>query len=178
MTQSTESIVVAGGCFWCLDAAFRQIEGITKVVSGYTGGQTLNPTYYQVASGETGHAEAVEVTFDPAVISLRDVLDIFWALHNPTTLNRQGADVGTQYRSAIFYRDNEQRQIVEASVKAVQSLWSDPIVTQVKPLEHFYPAEAEHQDYFNKNPQAAYCQVVINPKLQKLREKFNQRLKK
>jgi len=178
MTQSTESIVVAGGCFWCLDAAFRQIEGVTKVVSGYTGGQTLNPTYYQVASGETGHAEAVEVTFNPAIISLSDILDIFWALHNPTTLNRQGADVGTQYRSAIFYGDDEQRQIVEASVQAVQSLWSDPIVTQVKPLEYFYPAEAEHQDYFNKNPQAAYCQVVINPKLQKLREKFNQRLKK
>lgn len=178
MTKSTQSIVLAGGCFWCLDAAFRQIEGVTQVTSGYTGGQTIDPTYYQVASGETGHAEAVQVVFNPAAITLDDILDIFWALHNPTTLNRQGADVGTQYRSAIFYADDSQRVAAETSLKRTQKLWKDTIVTQIEPLERFYPAEDEHQDYFNKNPQAAYCQIVINPKLDKLRQRFNRRLKR
>ncbi|TAK89726.1 peptide-methionine (S)-S-oxide reductase [Patescibacteria group bacterium] len=176
MTSSSQSIVLAGGCFWCIDAAFRMINGITSVTSGYTGGQTLNPTYYQVVSGETGHAEAVRVEFNPSIISLEDVLDIFWALHNPTTLNRQGADIGPQYRSAIFYLDQAQKKIAEASIKKVAKLWSDPVVTKLEPLEQFYPAEPEHQNYFARNPQAAYCQVIINPKLEKLRQKFSERL--
>jgi len=168
---------LAGGCFWCLDAAYRQIEGVTRVVSGYAGGAVPNPSYEQVCTGRTGHAEAVQVSFDPEVISFDDVLDVFWSIHDPTQLNRQGADVGTQYRSAIFVHDDAQREAAERSRTAVQALWRDPVVTEIVPLDHFWPAEEYHQDYFNRNPDNGYCQVVINPKLHKLRQKHAARLR-
>ncbi len=175
--STTESAILGGGCFWCLDASFRQINGVEDVISGYAGGQKANPTYEQVSSGTTGHAEVVKVLYDPKIISYEDVLDIFWAIHDPTTPNRQGSDVGPQYRSVIFYQDEEQHKLAEQSKADVAKLWPNPIVTEIKPLEHFYTAEAYHQDYFAKNPAQAYCQLVINPKLQKLREKFAAKLK-
>jgi peptide-methionine (S)-S-oxide reductase len=174
---ATQTAVLAGGCFWCLDAAYRMVEGVTAVTSGYAGGHWPNPTYERVTTGTTGHAESVRIEFDPKAISYADILDIFWALHNPTTLNRQGNDVGTQYRSVIFYAGADQKRTAEASLAAAAKLWSDPIVTQLVPLDEFYAAEDYHQDYYAKNPEAGYCQVVINPKLAKLREKFAARLK-
>jgi peptide-methionine (S)-S-oxide reductase len=167
---TTQTATLAGGCFWCLDAAYRQVEGVTGVVSGYTGGGPANPTYEQVCTGATGHAEAVQVEFDPAVISYDDILDVLWSIHDPTTLNRQGADIGTQYRSAIYYTDDAQKQAAEASRDAVQQLWQDPVVTQIERLRDFYPAEEYHQDFFARNPDQGYCRAVINPKLTKLRE--------
>src|SRR5579859_1834687 len=157
MTDKTESAVLAGGCFWCLDAAYRRIEGVTDVVAGYAGGERPDPTYEQVCSGRTGHAEVVSVEFDPNVISFADLLDIFWTIHDPTTLNRQGADVGTQYRSAIFYQDEAQRAAAEASRAAAQELWPQPIVTEITPLATFYPAEEYHQNYYERNPAQGYC---------------------
>jgi peptide-methionine (S)-S-oxide reductase len=177
MSDKREIATLAGGCFWCLDAAYRRIDGVTRVVSGYAGGQSANPTYQQVCSGTTGHAEVVQVEFDPDVISYPEVLDIFWTIHDPTTLNRQGADVGTQYRSAIYYHDDKQRAAAEASRDAVQQLWSDPVVTEIAPLQEFYPAEAYHQDYYARNPGQGYCVAVINPKLKKLREHHAARVK-
>ncbi len=173
----TEQAYLAGGCFWCLDAAYREIKGVVEVVSGYSGGDKPNPTYEQVSGAQTGHAEVVKVTYDPATISYNDILDIFWAIHDPTTLNRQGADVGSQYRSVIFYVDETQHKSAERSKQQVQALWKDPVVTEVVPLKSFYPAEPYHQNYFANNPTQAYCQVVINPKLAKLRQKFAARLK-
>lgn len=170
-------IVLGGGCFWCLDAAFRLIKGVTSVTSGYAGGDSVGPDYYSVATGITGHAEVVKVEFDPKLISLTEVLDIFWVLHDPTTLNRQGNDVGAQYRSIILYTSKDQQKIIEESLAKARKLWPGSIVTEVTPLTSFYPAEPEHQNYFEKHPEQAYCQVVINPKLQKLRQKFAQRLK-
>lgn len=175
--MKTETATLGGGCFWCLDAAFRQIKGVENVVSGYAGGSIEKPTYDQVCSGSTGHAEVVQVRYDPKVISYEDVLDIFWAIHDPTTPNRQGSDVGPQYRSIILYEDEVQRQAAEDSAMRIGKLWPNPIVTEIKKLEHFYPAEEFHQDYFAKNPTQGYCQIVINPKLAKLREKFASRLK-
>jgi peptide-methionine (S)-S-oxide reductase len=175
--RRTELATLAGGCFWCLDAAYRQIEGVTRVVSGYAGGALADPTYEQVCTGRTGHAEAVQVEYDPSVISYDDVLDVLWSIHDPTTLNRQGADAGTQYRSAIFVHDEAQRAAAERSKAAVQEHWSDPVVTEVVPLDRFWPAEEYHQDYFARNPDSGYCQVVINPKLRKLREKHAARLR-
>lgn len=172
-----EKVVLGGGCFWCLDAAFRQIKGVERVVAGYAGGTDGEPTYEKVCGGNTGHAEVVEVWYDPKIIAYEDVLDIFWAVHDPTQLNRQGNDVGTQYRSVIFFYDDVQRQLAEDSAMRVGQLWDKPIVTEIKKLEHFYPAEEYHQNYFAKNPEQGYCQVVINPKLQKLREKFEARLR-
>lgn len=172
-----EKIILGGGCFWCLDASYRLIHGVTEVVSGYAGGKTESPNYEEVSGGSTGHAEVVQVSFDTAILTLDDVLEIFWTIHDPTTLNRQGNDVGTQYRSIILYSNDIQKSIAEASIVKVQELWDDPIVTELKPLEVFYPAEDYHQDYFAKNPTQSYCQVVINPKLAKLREKFAARLK-
>jgi peptide-methionine (S)-S-oxide reductase len=173
----TEVATLGGGCFWCLDAAYRQIEGVTRVVSGYAGGALANPTYEQVCGGRTGHAEVVQVEFDPAVISYEDVLDVFWSIHDPTTLDRQGGDVGTQYRSAIFVHDEAQRAAAERSRAAVQEHWSQPVVTEITPLDRFWMAEDYHQDYFARNPNQGYCQVVINPKLRKLREKHAARLR-
>ena len=169
--------VLGGGCFWCLDAAYRQIKGVVQVSSGYAGGKIDFPTYEQVTSGQTGHAEVVEVTFDPSQISYAEILDIFWALHDPTTLNRQGADIGSQYRSVIFYQDEEQKLTAQKSIEQVQGLWPDPVVTELAALPKFYTAEDYHQNYFSQHPTSAYCQVVINPKLNKLRAKFADRLK-
>lgn len=172
-----ESVVLGGGCFWCLDASYKLIKGVSEVISGYAGGDTENPDYYSVASQTTGHAEVVQVTFDTSIISLEDILDIFWAIHDPTTPNRQGNDVGPEYRSIILYTDEKQKQIVEKSVVQAQKLWNDPVVTEVSQLEMFYPAEDYHQDYFAKNPEQGYCQVIINPKLAKLLQKFADRIK-
>lgn len=164
--------VLAGGCFWCLDAVYRRVKGVTSVVSGYTGGTTINPGYYDVATGTTGHAEAVKVEFDESVIPADVILDIFFLAHDPTTLNRQGADVGTQYRSGMFYIDDAQKLQFEQAVGRAQKIWDDPIVTEMTPLDTFYGAEDEHQDYFNKNPEAGYCSVVIAPKVAKVRATY------
>ncbi len=170
--HSEDSIVLAGGCFWCLDAAYRLVKGVTNVTSGYSGGTVPNPTMDMVYAGGTGHAETVKVDFDPAVISLKTILDIFWTIHDPTTLNRQGNDVGDEYRSAIFYKDDAQKKIVEESLEGARKVWTDKIVTQVNKLEAFYPADEDNQNFFEKHPDKAYCQIIINPKLKKLREKF------
>jgi peptide-methionine (S)-S-oxide reductase len=173
-----ETIVLAGGCFWCIEALFKQLKGIESAVSGYTGGTTENPTYDQMHYENTGHAEAVQITYDPKVISYQELLEIFYAVHDPTTLNRQGNDVGEQYRSAIFYQNDEQKKIAEDVTKNFAAKhWSEPIVTEIVPLKKFWPAEDYHQNYFERNPEQAYCQVVINPKLAKFREKFASRLK-
>lgn len=171
--------VLGGGCFWCLDALYRRIEGVTKIISGYAGGTTTDqPSYYDVASGVTGHAEVVRITFDETIIQPEVILDIFFTFHDPTTLNRQGADEGTQYRSVMLYEDDDQKAQFEIARDRAQTLWHDPIVTEIKPLDIFYPAEEEHQDYFTKNPEAGYCQVIIAPKLAKARSRFKQWLKK
>lgn len=169
-----EIATLGAGCFWCLHAACAELRGVTKVVSGYAGGHLANPDYRQVCSGKTGHAEVVQITFDPGVITFRDLLRVFFTLHDPTTLNRQGADVGTQYRSAIFYENAGQKQAAEEVIAELTAahLWANPIVTQVAPLEKFYPAEAYHQDYFKNNPNQGYCQVVIAPKVAKFRKQF------
>jgi len=176
---SSEVATLAGGCFWCLEAVFKQIAGVEKVVSGYTGGTTVNPTYEQVCSGRTGHAEAVQVSFDPLKISYREILEIFFSIHDPTTLDRQGADVGTQYRSAIFYHNEQQKMAAEkltAELNTAQ-LWKNPIVTQIVPLRIFYPAEDYHQGYFAQYPEQGYCRAVISPKLNKFRRQWSKRLK-
>ena len=164
----TDSIVLGGGCFWCVEALYETLDGVEKVESGYAGGTTSNPSYEQVTSGRTGHAEVVKITFEPAVISLEELLRFFWDAHDPTTLNRQGADVGTQYRSIILYSSPEQEAAAKASLAAAQTKLRDPIVTQIVPLETFYKAEGYHQDYFRNNPNAPYCRYVIAPKLKKL----------
>jgi peptide-methionine (S)-S-oxide reductase len=171
---------LAGGCFWCLEAVFLDLQGVESVASGYAGGRRPNPTYEQVCTGTTGHAEVVQIVFDPKQISFRDLLDVFFTIHDPTTLDRQGADVGTQYRSAIFYHDAEQKKVAEETIAALnaEQLWDDPIVTQVTPLDKFYPAEDYHRDYFNRNPTQAYCRAVIAPKVAKARSKFLTKLKK
>lgn len=177
--MSKEVITLGGGCFWCLEAVYDQLEGIDDVVSGYAGGTVANPTYQDVCRGTTGHAEVVQVTFDSETISTGEILDVFFTIHDPTTLNRQGADVGTQYRSAIFYHSPEQKQIAEDKIAALEreGLWGDPIVTKVTPMDTFYPAEGYHQEYFQRNPNAGYCRVVISPKVSKFRQKFAHRLK-
>lgn len=164
--------VLAGGCFWCLDAIYRRLKGVETVYSGYVGGQTVNPSYHEVATGETGHAEAVQITFDESIIPAEAILDLFFLIHDPTTLNRQGADIGTQYRSAMFYKDDDQRIVFEEAIKRAHKHWSEPIVTEISKLETFYPAEEEHQDYFNKNPGNGYCTVVIAPKIVKARAAY------
>lgn len=178
-SQKTETATLAGGCFWCLEAIFGQAKGVLKVTSGYCGGHTPHPTYQQVCTDTTGHAEAVQILYDPQVISYRDLLDIFFAVHDPTTLNRQGADVGSQYRSAIFYHDETQRRLAEATIAELDAakIWPNPIVTQVVPLDVFYPAEAYHQNYFARHPEQPYCSSVINPKVKKFRQKFTFYLK-
>ncbi len=180
MTSPTLQLAtLGGGCFWCLEAVFEQLRGVHKVVSGYCGGAVPNVTYDEVCTGRTGHAEVIQITFDPAEISLADLLDVFFAMHDPTTLNRQGADVGTQYRSAIFYHDDEQQRIAAAKIDELNGakIWNGPIVTQVAPLEPFYAAEDYHQGYFRSHPAQGYCQAVISPKVAKLRQKFAHRLR-
>jgi peptide-methionine (S)-S-oxide reductase len=171
---------LAGGCFWCLEAVFLQLMGVSAAQSGYAGGKRPNPTYEQVCSGATGHAEVVRVTFDPSVISFSDLLDVFFTIHDPTTLNRQGADSGTQYRSAVFYESPEQEKETRAKIAALEAehVWDDPIVTEVVPLEQFWPAENYHDDYFARNPQNPYCAAVIAPKVAKARKHFFAKLSK
>ena len=174
MKQAT----LGGGCFWCLDAFYRRVNGVTTVESGYSGGHVDNPSMARVYEGDTGHAEVVQVTFDSAVISYREILEIFFAMHDPTTLNRQGNDVGDEYRSVIFYHSEEQKRIAEDMIQNfAPTLYKDPVVTQLEPLEKFWPADEDNQDYFTKNPNAGYCMVVIDPKVQKLRQKFAQKLR-
>lgn len=173
-----EVATLAGGCFWCLEAVFLQLRGVHSVKSGYAGGRRPNPTYDQVCTGTTGHAEVVQVTFDPLAIGYRDLLDVFFTIHDPTTLNRQGGDVGTQYRSALFFHSPEQERVARESVAALAAakVWPDPIVTEIVPLETFWPAETYHGDYFARNPQNPYCAVVIAPKVAKARKAFLERL--
>jgi peptide-methionine (S)-S-oxide reductase len=173
-TPELRQATLGGGCFWCVEAVFETFEGVRSVVSGYAGGSTPNPAYEQVCSGNTGHAEVVQIEFDPSKISYEQLLEVFWATHDPTTPNRQGADTGTQYRSIILTHDDEQKQIAERSKTAAAKRFSDPIVTEIVPLTTFYPAEEYHQDYFKKNPNAPYCAYVISPKLQKLQKLRNQ----
>jgi peptide-methionine (S)-S-oxide reductase len=178
-TNRMEVATLAGGCFWCLEAVYEQLRGVKEVVSGYAGGHVLNPTYRQVTSGATGHAEVVQITYDPDEVSFRALLEVFFTIHDPTTLNRQGADVGTQYRSAIFYHNQEQRAIAEEVIRGMEEagVWDDPIVTQLAPLDAFYRAEDYHQEYYRNNPYQPYCQVVIRPKVAKFRQKYIDRLR-
>jgi peptide-methionine (S)-S-oxide reductase len=176
----TEVATLAGGCFWCLEAIFMEVDGVENVISGYTGGTTVNPTYQKVCSDSTGHAEAVQLTFNTSKISYREILQIFFSVHDPTTLNQQGADVGTQYRSAIFYHNDRQRAIAEAFIGELNEahLWEKPIVTQVAPLDKFYPAEDYHREYFSRHPEQSYCQAVISPKVNKFRKQWTKHLKR
>ena len=175
-----EVATLAGGCFWCLEAVFKELKGVQRVLSGYTGGKKVNPTYKEVCSDKTGHAEAIDVTFFNDVISYREILEIFFTIHDPTTLNRQGNDVGTQYRSAIFYHNEAQKIIAEQVIQEINAahIWDKPIVTEIKPYTKFFSAEDYHRDYFERNPQQSYCQVVIAPKVTKFREQWADKLRK
>jgi peptide-methionine (S)-S-oxide reductase len=170
MSERQETATLAGGCFWCIEAVFELVRGIESLVSGYAGGTTANPTYYDICTGLTGHAEVVQLTFDPDVVTYREILDLFFVIHDPTTLNRQGPDSGTQYRSAIYYHNEAQREQAEAALGAVQVLWPQPIVTEIEAMPEFYPAENYHQEYFRMNPGQGYCQVIIAPKVAKFRK--------
>ena len=177
--NKTEKATLAGGCFWCLEAIYDDLKGVLSVESGYAGGHTANPSYKLVCTGTTGHAEVVQVTYDPAVISYQDLLHIFFTIHDPTTLNRQGADIGTQYRSAIFYHNEAQKKIAEDTLKEIEAekIWNDPIVTEISPLDTFYVAEDYHQEYFANNPNQPYCRAVVAPKVAKFRKKYTEKLK-
>jgi len=177
--MTTQLATLAGGCFWCLEAVFEQLKGVKKVDSGYSGGHVPNPSYEAVCTGTTGHAEVTQVTSDPDVISFRDLLGVFFSIHDPTTPDRQGGDVGTQYRSAIFHHDDEQRRVAEDLVRELEAehVFDDPIVTKIEPLEAFYPAEEYHREYYRRNPTQAYCRAVIAPKVAKLRSKYLAKLK-
>ena len=174
-----EQATVAGGCFWCIESAFNSVDGVDSAYSGYAGGEALSPTYEQVCTGNTGHAEVVRINFDADKTSYRDILEIFFALHNPTQLNRQGNDVGSQYRSAIFYHNDEQREQAEKIIAEIseQQIWPDPVVTEVVELSNYSQAEDYHQDYFRRNPQNQYCNMVVAPKLAKFKQKFASKLK-
>jgi peptide-methionine (S)-S-oxide reductase len=174
-----ELATLAGGCFWCLEAVYKGLRGVESVVSGYAGGDVPRPTYNQVCTGTTGHAEVVQLTFDPRAVSFRELLEVFFTVHDPTTLNRQGADVGTQYRSAIFYHSPAQRETAEQTIAELTAarLWDAPIVTEVVPFEEFYPAEDYHQNYFENNPFQPYCRAVVAPKVAKFRKQFLEKLK-
>lgn len=177
--NQTQTTTLAGGCFWCLEAVFDNLQGVTDVVSGYAGGTTVNPTYQQVCTGTTRHAEVVQIRFDPGVISFKEILEVFFSIHDPTTLNRQGADVGTQYRSAIYFHSPDQQETALQTIRELseEKIWADPIVTEVVPMTVFYPAEEYHQEYFARNPDQGYCQMVVSPKVAKFRKKFANRLK-
>lgn len=174
-----ETAILGGGCFWCIEAVFEELEGVTEVESGYSGGKIANPTYREVSSGLTGHAEVIRVFFNPEITSYKEILSVFFSVHDPTTLNRQGADVGTQYRSVIFYNHEKQKQEAEEVIQELekQEVYDKPVVTEVSPAEEFYVAEDYHQNYYEKNANQSYCQIVINPKLKKFREKFEEKLK-
>ena len=177
LSMKQEVATFGGGCFWCLEAVFEETRGVLDVVNGYAGGEVQNPTYEQVCSGTTGHAEVVQITFDPTVISYEALLKIFWLIHDPTTLNRQGNDVGTQYRSVIFYHDEQQKEQAEVSIKAFSTKFLKPIVTEVKPLELFFKAEAYHQNYFKNNPNHGYCVFVVSPKVQHFKHEYQDLVK-
>lgn len=177
MSVETESMTIGGGCFWCLEAIFQQIRGVVKVVSGYAGGTTPDPAYEAVCSGKTGHAEVVRLEFDPAEISYRELLEIFFTVHDPTTPDRQGNDVGSQYRSVVFYHDAQQQAVAQAVLAAMAVVWDAPLVTELRPLTNFYPAEDYHQNYFRQHPEEAYCSLVVEPKVQQARKLFAARLK-
>lgn len=172
-----EKALLGGGCFWCIEAVYNRVNGVCTAISGYAGGARKNPSYEQVCSGATGHAEVVEITYDPAIISYEEILHIFWSIHNPTTLNVQGADRGTQYRSVIYYYDEIQKEKALASISEVQKQWDDPIVTELSPAPEFYPAEAYHQNYYAEHPTQGYCYAVIAPKIQKFMTKFGDKVK-
>ncbi len=177
--KQLETAILGGGCFWCLEAVYDELEGVVSVESGYSGGTVAAPSYQEVCTGATGHAEVVRLTFDPMVISYREILEIFFSIHDPTSLNRQGADVGTQYRSVIFYRDEAQKRTAEQVIREIEAeqIWDKPLVTQLMPFKAFYIAEDYHQEYFKKNPYQGYCQMVVAPKVAKFRQKFANRLK-
>jgi peptide-methionine (S)-S-oxide reductase len=174
-----ETATLGGGCFWCLEAVYDQLMGVVSVESGYMGGSKPEPTYREVCSGETGHVEVVQITFDPAVTSYREILEVFFVIHNPTTRDRQGDDIGVQYRSVIFYHSEEQRAVAENLIREldVGGIWSDPVVTELRPASKFYLAEDYHQEYFRKNPEQRYCTLVVGPKIRKFREKFSEKVK-
>jgi len=179
--QGKEIATLAGGCFWCVEAVYDELNGIEEVVSGYAGGKVPNPSYEMVCTGITGHAEVVQITFDPKVISFKEILEVFFTtIHDPTTLNRQGPDVGTQYRSAIFYHTSEQKRITEQVIAELEAarIWDAPVVTELKPFEEFYPAEDYHQEYFKRNPSQPYCRVVIAPKVAEFRKRFLYKLRR
>lgn len=174
-----ESIVLGAGCFWCVEAVFQELAGVVSVVSGYTGGHTAKPTYKEVCSGTTGHNEVAQITFDTSIISLESILQVFWSTHDPTTLNRQGYDVGTQYRSGIYYTTEEQRKVaIQSKTEVAPQAWDAPIVTEIEPLGEFFIAEDYHQNYYLLNPNYGYCRAIISPKLNKFRKKFKEQLKK
>ncbi len=179
MTVNEESIALAGGCFWCTEAVFSELRGVRSVLPGYSGGRVPRPTYEQVCTGRTGHAEAVDIVFDPGAVSLADLLRIYFTAHDPTTRDRQGNDVGTQYRSAIFYRTPEQKAVAESVMREIEAagVWPRKLVTELVPFTTFYPAEEYHRDYFRRNPEKAYCQLVIAPKVAKLRHQYAERLR-
>ena len=172
--MNNQTITIGGGCFWCMDPIFRMTAGVIDVVVGYAGGEQKDPTYREICGGQTGHAEVLQITFDPSIVTLEKIFEIFFTLHDPTTLNRQGADRGTQYRSIILYENNEQMILASKIIQDLETAkaWSEPIVTQVVPLEKFYPAEDYHQNYFNKNPEQSYCQIVISPKIERFNKVF------
>ena len=178
--KQLETITLGGGCFWCVEAVFDDLQGVEDVVSGYMGGQGANPSYEEICTGRTGHAEVIQVKFDPEIVTCREILEVFFAVHDPTTLNRQGNDAGTQYRSAIFYHTPEQKQLAEQVIQSVGGgkVWDDPIVTEVVPAAAFYPAEEYHQEYFKRNPHQGYCMAVVSPKVSKFRINFTSKLKK
>jgi len=175
----SKTVVFAGGCFWCTEAIFEELKGVEKVVSGYSGGKIANPTYEQVCTGSTGHAECTQITYNPTQITFAELLEVFWMTHDPTTLNRQGADSGTQYRSAIFYTDEDQKleAIAYKAKLEKEKIWSDPIVTEITKFEKFYPAENYHQEYYQNNPNQGYCRIVITPKIEKFKKIFADKLK-
>ena len=179
-SHGSEVATLGGGCFWCLEAVFMELKGVEKVESGYSGGAAADPTYREVCSGSTGHAEVVQITFDPQALSYKELLEVFFTMHDPTTLNRQGADVGSQYRSAIFYHTPEQKTITDQVIKEISAagIWRGPIVTEVTPFIAFYPAEDYHQDYYKNNSEQPYCRMVIEPKVAKLRKQYLSKLKK
>ena len=178
-SKSMDRITLGGGCFWCTEAIFNELNGVISVISGYSGGDIVNPSYKEICTGRTGHAEVVEVEFDPAIISFADLLEVFFATHDPTTLNRQGADVGTQYRSVIFYHNQNQKEIAESVIDGLnrENIYGKPVVTELSPWKNFFRAENDHQNYFSNNPNQAYCRFVIIPKVEKFRKIFREKLK-
>lgn len=174
--QKTAVATLGGGCFWCVEIMYQDLQGVLKVESGYSGGRSVNPTYQEICTGRSGHAEVIQVTFDPSLLSYREILDVYFTIHDPTTLNRQGNDRGTQYRSVIFYHSEDQKIIARESKIAAQALWESPIVTEISLLENFYPAESYHQNYFKDNPNQPYCSIVIAPKVRKFRDKYRSKL--